>query len=82
MRSPDYVAVVVSIYRRALDAVANGSFVPQQSRWMSCHRVLAGFHIGIYLRGPRTGTSWGVTGPTNGVSFSGQSGPARGMRSG
>jgi putative protease len=31
MRSPDYVAVVVSIYRRALDAVANGSFVPQQS---------------------------------------------------
>jgi putative protease len=31
MRSPDYVAIVVSIYRRALDAVAEGSFVPQQS---------------------------------------------------
>ncbi|MCE5299067.1 MAG: DUF3656 domain-containing protein [Methanoregulaceae archaeon] len=31
MRSPDYVAVVVSIYRKALDAIANGSFVPQQS---------------------------------------------------
>jgi putative protease len=31
MRSPDYVAIVVSIYRRALDAVADGSFVPQQS---------------------------------------------------
>ncbi|MDD1705406.1 MAG: U32 family peptidase, partial [Methanoregulaceae archaeon] len=31
MRSPDYVAVVVSIYRKALDAIANGSFFPQQS---------------------------------------------------
>ena len=31
MRSPDYVAVVVSIYRKALDAVADGTFVPDQS---------------------------------------------------
>lgn len=31
MRSPDYVAVVTSIYRRALDAAASGSFVPLQS---------------------------------------------------
>ena len=31
MRSPDYVAIVVSIYRKALNAVAAGTFVPEQS---------------------------------------------------
>ncbi|MEN6395030.1 MAG: DUF3656 domain-containing protein [Methanoregula sp.] len=31
MKSPDYVAIVVSTYRRALDAAAAGTFVPDKS---------------------------------------------------
>ena len=34
MRSPDYVAIVVSIYRKALDAVAAGTFVHERRTWM------------------------------------------------
>ena len=31
MKSPEYVAIVVSTYRRALDAAAAGTFVPDKA---------------------------------------------------
>jgi len=36
MKSPEYVATVVSTYRRALDAVAAGTFVPDPSAERTC----------------------------------------------
>jgi len=33
MKSPEYVAIVVSIYRRALDAIATGDWEPDESDW-------------------------------------------------
>jgi len=65
MRSPDYVAIVVSIHRRALDAVADGSFVPQQSDMDDLAIAFSrGFTSG-YLCGDRGSALMGRKRPDN-----------------
>ena len=45
MKSPEYVAIVVSTYRRALDAAAPGSFVPDGP---AVRDLMLAFNRGIY----------------------------------
>jgi U32 family peptidase len=44
MKSPEYVAVVVSIYRRALDAIAKGDWEPDMKDWQD---LLLAFNRGF-----------------------------------
>jgi putative protease len=65
MKSPEYVAVVVSTYRRALDAIAAGAWkpVPEAER-----DLLLAFNRGFtsgYLFGDRHGTLMARTAPDN-----------------
>ncbi|NYT07550.1 MAG: peptidase U32 [Methanomicrobiales archaeon] len=55
MRSPEYVAIVVSRYRKALDSLAAGSFVPLQEEIEDLEVA--------FSRGFTTGYLFGDTGP-------------------
>jgi putative protease len=65
MKSPEYVAVVVSTYRRALDAIAEGTWQPDDS---AVRDLLLSFNrefTGGYLFGDRHGTLMGRARPDN-----------------
>ena len=65
MKSPEYVAVVVSTYRRALDAVAAGDGKPEPAAEQD---LLLAFNRGFtngYLFGDRHGTLMASTAPDN-----------------
>jgi putative protease len=65
MKSPEYVAVVVSTYRRALDAIAAGNFSPDQKAGQD---LLLAFNRGFtkgYLAGDRHGTLMAYDAPDN-----------------
>ncbi|MDD1709441.1 MAG: DUF3656 domain-containing protein [Methanoregulaceae archaeon] len=79
MRSPDYVAVVVSLYRRALDAVAEGTFVPEQSDMDDLAIAFSrGFTSG-YLCGDRGPSLMGRDRPDNRGLFVGTIQSVRGQ---
>lgn len=65
MRSPDYVAVVVSIYRRALDAVAAGTFVPDQQDLDDLATAFSRGFTGGYLCGEQGPLLMGRDRPDN-----------------
>ncbi len=65
MKSPEYVAIVVSTYRRALDAAATGTFVPDDT---AIRDLLLAFNRGFtrgYLFGDRNGKLMGRDRPDN-----------------
>jgi putative protease len=65
MKSPEYVAVVVSTYRRALDAIAAGHWSPAPE---AEHDLLLAFNRGFtsgYLFGDRHGTLMARDAPDN-----------------
>jgi putative protease len=65
MKSPEYVAIVVSTYRRALDAAAAGTFVPDEA---AIRDLLLAFNRGFtrgYLFGERKGKLMGRDRPDN-----------------
>jgi U32 family peptidase len=65
MRSPEYVAVVVSTYRRALDAVTAGTFTPAPA---AVHDLMLAFNRGFtggYLSGERGDRLMGRDAPDN-----------------
>ena len=65
MKSPEYVAIVVSTYRRALDAAAAGTFVPDETAVRDlCLAFNRGFTRG-YLFGDRKGKLMGRDRPDN-----------------
>ena len=82
MRSPDYVAIVVSRYRTALDACATGSFTPRQEDREDLEVAFSrGFSTG-YLFGDRGPALMGRCRPGNrgmylGSVVSGRSGELR-----
>jgi U32 family peptidase len=65
MKSPDYVAIVVSTYRQALDAIAAGTFKPSDE---ALRDLLMAFNRGFtagYLLGDRHGKLMGRDAPDN-----------------
>ena len=65
MKSPEYVAIVVSTYRRALDAVAAGTFVPNET---AVRDLTLSFNRGFtrgYLFGDHGGKLMGRDRPDN-----------------
>jgi putative protease len=65
MKSPEYVAIVVSTYRRALDAAAAGTFVPDKAAERD---LMLAFNRGFtrgYLFGDRHGKLMGRDRPDN-----------------
>ncbi|MFA5294861.1 MAG: U32 family peptidase [Methanoregulaceae archaeon] len=65
MRSPDYVAVVVSIYRKALDAAAAGTFVPDPRDREDLATAFSRGFTGGYLFGDRGPVLMGRDRPDN-----------------
>ncbi len=65
MKSPEYVAIVVSTYRRALDEAAAGTFVPDEA---ALRDLALAFNRGFtrgYLFGDRKGSLMGRDRPDN-----------------
>jgi putative protease len=65
MKSPEYVAIVVSTYRKALDAIAAGTWVPSDAAGRD---LLLAFNRGFtagYLFGERHGRLMGRDAPDN-----------------
>ena len=74
MKSPEYVAIVVSTYRRALDAAARGSLCPGWTGGPRPHaRLQPGIYPGLPFWRPRREARWRGTGRTTGASASGPS---------
>ena len=60
MRSPAYVAIVTSIYRKALDAIRTGTFQPNPEDIADLAIAFSrGFTTG-YISGLNIQKSWGV----------------------
>ena len=59
MKSPEYVATVVSVYRRALDAAANGTFSPSDDDMRLLLEAFNREFTGGYLLDGRRGTVMG-----------------------
>jgi putative protease len=65
MKSPEYVAIVVSVYRKALDAIASGTWTPYDADMQDLALAFnRGFTSG-YLFGERHGTLMGRDQPDN-----------------
>ena len=65
MKSPEYVATVVSFYRRALDAAVSGDFVPEDADMLALHAAFNREFTGGYLVDRKSGTVMGPDAPGN-----------------
>ena len=65
MKSPEYVATVVSLYRRALDAAASGDFVPADADMLALYAAFNREFTGGYLMDKKSGTVMGADAPGN-----------------
>ena len=65
MKSPEYVAIVVSIYRRALDAIATGDWKPDENDWQDLLLAFNRGFTGGYLFNCRHAALMGREHPDN-----------------
>jgi len=65
MKSPEYVAIVVSIYRRALDAIATGTWKPNENDWQDLLLAFNRGFTGGYLSSCRHAALIGRERPDN-----------------
>lgn len=65
MKSPEYVATVVSLYRRALDAAASGDFVAADADMLALYAAFNREFTGGYLMDKKSGTVMGPDAPGN-----------------
>ncbi|WAI01326.1 U32 family peptidase [Methanogenium organophilum] len=65
MKSPEYVATVVSVYRKALDEAKSGAFVPTEADILTLNAAFNREFTGGYLLDKKSGTVMGPEAPGN-----------------